>query len=492
MPDAVTDSHPSPTQRLDALDALRGFAILTMALSGLVPRGSLPAWMYHAQLPPPEHVFDPSRPGLTWVDLVFPFFLFSLGAAIPLALTRRLRAGATNGQIVQHALRRGVLLLGFAIYVQHINPWWLSSNPGAVVWGQALLGFALLFPIFTRLPRNWPGVVRAAIRVGGFAGAVILCATLRYPADAAFDPLRSDIIIVVLANVAVYGTLIWLLTRARPAARCVILLLLVAFRLGHESAGWVHDVWNLRFLPEVVRPYAMAYAQPYFLQYLHIVLPGTIIGDLLRRRIQATPAADHGPRSGVAITGVLGLVLNVLIVVGLQARWLPGTPLLALALCAIGLIVIRTVSPRHDDEVRLFGWATVFLAIGLVLEPYEGGIRKDHSTLSYYYVTAGLATFGLLTLMAAQRWLGRGPLAILIDSGQNPMIAYVGIRNLVPPVLGLLALIPPMEWLFAETRTLSENLLGPVTTGLLRAILLTLLVGLGTMLFTRLRVHWRT
>ena len=50
------------TKRADALDALRGFAIITMILSGSIPFGgpaALPGWMYHAQLPPPDFVFNP-------------------------------------------------------------------------------------------------------------------------------------------------------------------------------------------------------------------------------------------------------------------------------------------------------------------------------------------------------------------------------------------------------------------------------------------------
>ena len=60
------------TNRAHALDALRGFAILTMVLSGVIPYKVLPSWMYHAQIPPPSHQFNPDLPGLTWVDLVFP------------------------------------------------------------------------------------------------------------------------------------------------------------------------------------------------------------------------------------------------------------------------------------------------------------------------------------------------------------------------------------------------------------------------------------
>ncbi len=78
--------HSEPQNRLLGLDALRGFAILLMVLSGVIARGILPDWMYHAQLPPPDHQFNPNLAGFTWVDWVFPLLLFAMGAAFPMAL----------------------------------------------------------------------------------------------------------------------------------------------------------------------------------------------------------------------------------------------------------------------------------------------------------------------------------------------------------------------------------------------------------------------
>ena len=66
------------TKRAYALDALRGYAIITMVLSATVAWNSLPGWMYHAQTPPPDRAFDASLSGITWVDLVFPFFLLAM------------------------------------------------------------------------------------------------------------------------------------------------------------------------------------------------------------------------------------------------------------------------------------------------------------------------------------------------------------------------------------------------------------------------------
>ncbi|MBF1074842.1 MAG: DUF5009 domain-containing protein, partial [Prevotellaceae bacterium] len=54
--------------RSHALDALRGYAIMTMILSATEAFGILPPWMYHAQVPPPGHAFNPHIYGITWVD----------------------------------------------------------------------------------------------------------------------------------------------------------------------------------------------------------------------------------------------------------------------------------------------------------------------------------------------------------------------------------------------------------------------------------------
>ncbi|MDD2583953.1 MAG: DUF5009 domain-containing protein, partial [Bacteroidales bacterium] len=68
-----------------SLDLLRGLSIFGMVFSALVPFGVLPAWMYHIQNPPPNHNLDITISGISWVDLVFPIFIFCMGVAIPLS-----------------------------------------------------------------------------------------------------------------------------------------------------------------------------------------------------------------------------------------------------------------------------------------------------------------------------------------------------------------------------------------------------------------------
>ena len=59
--------------RASSLDALRGYAILTMVLSGSIAWGVLPGWMYHAQVGPRSNfvlmVLYMGSLGLTWCFL---------------------------------------------------------------------------------------------------------------------------------------------------------------------------------------------------------------------------------------------------------------------------------------------------------------------------------------------------------------------------------------------------------------------------------------
>ena len=480
-PQAIPASSPR-RERAHALDALRGLAILGMVMSGTIPERGLPAWMYHAQDPPPLHHFNPHLAGLTWVDLVFPFFLFAMGAAIPLALSRRLQRGVPSWRVVIQILARGFLLGAFALYIAHIRPWTLSRDPSTTTWLLALLGFALLFPILTRLPDRWPFGLRLAIRAVGWAGAILLMASLQFHGHHGmrrFSVERSDIIIVLLANAAVFGSLLWLLTRGNLLLRLGFLGILAALRLSAPMPGWVNWLDGHSPLPWMF--------QLGYLQWLFITIPGTVVGDMLLRWQEAaeTDAADNPAWSALRVTGIAALmpVIVIAMLVGLQARWLWPTTALAVILCAVGWLAVAGPATHTEKLVRdLFGWGAYGLLLGLVLEPYEEGIKKDPDTLSYYFVAAGLAIFALIAFMLViEIWRKRRRVQLLIDAGQNPMIAYAGSENLMLPVFALTHLDRPLDalgqwpWL-----------------GVLGAAFSTLLLAYAVRLFTRLRVFWRT
>jgi predicted acyltransferase len=472
--------------RAYALDALRGLAILAMLLSGQMPfdNHALPSWMYHAQEPPPTFQWNGALPGISWVDLVFPFFLFAMGAAFPLALSRRMENRAPAWKLFLFIAERGLLLGFFALFVTAIRPYAMSNHPTTATWLIALLGFFIFFPILTRLPEAWPPVVKLAVRGAGWLAAILFCVFTKYPDGTGFDVHRSDIIIIVLTNMAVFGSLVWMLTRENLLLRLGVIGIVFAIRMSNmpqPTEGWVHDLWLTSPLPWIF--------QLYYLQYLCIVIPGTIAGDLILRWTQREVAPQSHPdrRSWpfahyAAILGALGAMFFV-VLIGLKGRWLIETTWLAFALCFTGWMLFQ--KPGNDTErlyQKLFNWAIYWLVLGLIFEPYEGGIKKDHPTLSYYFVTSGLAIVVfigcsiLIDVFGRRRWL-----QLLIDNGQNPMIAYAGINNFITPVL---ALTGGSVWLthFATTPW----------RGFLKGAIITLLMALTVSLLTRKKIFWRT
>ena len=479
-------NQPALSNRAFALDALRGLAILAMLLSGQLPfnENALPSWMYHAQEPPPHFEWIGTLPGISWVRLVFPFFLFAMGASFPLALSRRMENKTPTWKLLVFILERGFLLGFFALFVQAIRPYTMSNHPTTATWLIALLGFFIFFPILTRLPVTWPFFVKICIRASGWVAAIIFCVFVRYPDGSGFELTRSDIIIVVLTNMAVFGALIWMLTRLNILARLGVLGIVFAIRLSNmpqPTEGWVHDLWMASPLPWIYHLY--------YLQYLCIVIPGTIAGDLILQWTRRSTTPDKISASASwSFTQYIFILLNMVVLllvvlIGLKARWLIETTLLAFALCFIGWMLLQ--KPLNETEQlyqKLFNWAIYWLLLGLFFEPYEGGIKKDHPTLSYYFVTSGLAIcvfIGFSILIDV--WQQKRGLRLLIDNGQNPMIAYAGINNFITPVLALVG-----------ADKLLTNFATTPWRGFWKGVVITLLMAITVSVLTRRKIFWRT
>jgi len=559
MSNLIAPTSKSPTKRAVALDALRGFAILTMVLSGVIPRKILPAWMYHAQVPPPDHTFNPNLPGLTWVDLVFPLFLFSMGAAIPLALSRRLDKGWKTKKIILSILKRGFLLGSFAIFLQHIRPFTINQNPSTQTWQLAILGFVVLFFMFVRWPKFWTLWLRNFLTIGAWVVGILLIYKLGDPDGTGFSLEQSDIILVILTNVAVFSSIIWLFTRHNRWLRIGVLGVLLALELSANTDGWIATVWSVSPAPWIFR---FGY-----LKYLLIGIPGTIVGDLIcswlqstqpddviKRRQKANPlyvppggeargqkvltlttdeelaltdenvtlpelvlpieALDSEPTSEkeegffpsssslqspalpnetfvknhwkttrfISIMGLMLLII-VILLIGLQARLVWQTTLLSVIFCISGFILIaKPVESTERLISNLYCWGVYWLILGLLFEPYQGGIKKDEATISYFFITTAMAIFILILLIIIinifkkESWL-----QLLIDNGMNPMIAYVAFANVLWPILVL------MGW----SNQINQMTSTPVA-GLLRGVVYTLIIACFVSLFTRLKWFLRT
>jgi predicted acyltransferase len=96
------------SQRLDSLDVFRGLSIAAMILV------STPG-TWTAVYTPLDHVL---WNGWTFTDLVFPFLLFAMGAAVPFALARR---RGTPQRIGRHIVRRAVILFALGLLLNAIE-----------------------------------------------------------------------------------------------------------------------------------------------------------------------------------------------------------------------------------------------------------------------------------------------------------------------------------------------------------------------------------
>ncbi len=168
--------------RIVSIDALRGFVMFTMIfvndLAGVSNR-IVPPWMKHFH----------GRSGMTFVDLVFPAFLFIVGMSIPFAIGGRINKGEPLWKSILHVLvRTGSLLLLGIMMVNAESPtapphgWHLPAGVSAanlwitLMFLAAILAFCSIKPIGKQTDRKKRAyfILTTCLRVIGFAGLIYL------------------------------------------------------------------------------------------------------------------------------------------------------------------------------------------------------------------------------------------------------------------------------------------------------------------------------
>jgi predicted acyltransferase len=96
-------------QRIVSIDIFRGLTIAVMIfVNELAEVRGLPWWTYHAH---------GNQDVMTYVDMVFPFFLFIVGMSMPLSVEQRLKRNASVASLWGHVIVRslGLLVLGLIL-----------------------------------------------------------------------------------------------------------------------------------------------------------------------------------------------------------------------------------------------------------------------------------------------------------------------------------------------------------------------------------------
>jgi predicted acyltransferase len=465
------------TQRNQSLDALRGFAILAMVLSSSIAFGILPPWMYHAQTPPPSHVFKPEVAGISWVDLVFPFFLFSMGAAIPLALHKKAKEGKGLWDILFIAVRRFSGLVFFALFTVHARSSMMSTEPAIWHYALSILSFILLFFQWYSPANTENKILWVVIKTGAFVAAGLLLVLLPFKDGKGFSFSRHDIIIIVLANMALFGNIIWWFTKNNPWLRIGILPFVMAIILGAQAPGsWNEVIFKWSPLPWMYKFY--------YLKYLFIIIPGTLAGDwLVEEAGQIKAGKEQAPPATVKYIAQISVFIIIANVKLLFGRHLVLNGVLTICCCAAIYFILQKVRKEYPLLItRFFTAGAYLLLLGLFFEAWEGGIKKDPSTFSYYFITAGLAFFMMLAFYGLQLTkVGAKVVNYFSLNGKNPMVAYVTGNLLLLPLLHLTGG-------FALYVGMQNNIIGGVLSGLL----FTGIVSLVTVWFTKKGWQWKT
>ncbi|MBS1800464.1 MAG: DUF5009 domain-containing protein [Acidobacteria bacterium] len=157
--------------RVASIDVFRGLTMIVMIfVNDLASIKGLPWWTYHA----------PTRvDAMTYVDMVFPAFLFILGMAIPLATEQRLRKDPSVLRMWFHILLRSASLLVLGLILTNAS----AGDPalmhiGTRVWAiVALLGAMLFLMVYPRTEKYQR--LFTILRYTGLAVVIVMFAVFR-------------------------------------------------------------------------------------------------------------------------------------------------------------------------------------------------------------------------------------------------------------------------------------------------------------------------
>jgi heparan-alpha-glucosaminide N-acetyltransferase len=165
--DAASANAGHPTVnipgRIASIDIFRGLTVLVMVfVDNLDFVKGLPWWTYH---------MPRQANGLTYVDMVFPAFLFVMGMSIPLAVERRIAVGDSDRQIWLHIVARSLSLVALGLFIANgpqVDP--QRTGVSAVSWD--LLGFAGI-ALFWGVPSISPPD-KPLLRILKYSGLLLL------------------------------------------------------------------------------------------------------------------------------------------------------------------------------------------------------------------------------------------------------------------------------------------------------------------------------
>ncbi|WP_349741761.1 DUF5009 domain-containing protein [Roseateles cavernae] len=141
VPAAGAVSHaPGPVLRVGriaSIDVMRALTVLLMiTVNEWHPVQGLPDWMKH---------YPADADAMSFVDMVFPAFLFIVGMSIPFALQQRAARGDSFGRQVAHVVQRGLGLVLIGVFMVNAESGFNADRMLLPIAAWALLSYLAAF-----------------------------------------------------------------------------------------------------------------------------------------------------------------------------------------------------------------------------------------------------------------------------------------------------------------------------------------------------------
>jgi hypothetical protein len=146
-------------QRIISIDALRGITIFVMIfVNELASVRNVPQWMKH---------MPADADAMTFVDVVFPSFLFIVGMSIPFAFNARLLKGDSASIIWTHTLKRALALIIIGVFMVNAEYGYDATKMiiTPAFWG--LLAYATPILIWNKYPKDFPVWLKYILQYSG-------------------------------------------------------------------------------------------------------------------------------------------------------------------------------------------------------------------------------------------------------------------------------------------------------------------------------------
>lgn len=227
-----------PKGRIASIDVFRALTVLLMiTVNEWHAVAGLPAWMKH---------MPADADAMSFVDMVFPAFLFIVGMSLPFALMQRMARAASWQQVLGHVLLRGGGLVLIGVFMVNSESGYHQPSMPMPIAAWALLMYGAAYLVWG----SWQG---AALPLGWRAAGVTLFLVLAAlyrggeHGEAAMQPQWWGIL-GLIGWAYLLGVGGYLLSRARLAGLvCCVALGLGFYALAHwrgeTMGGWEAMLW---------------------------------------------------------------------------------------------------------------------------------------------------------------------------------------------------------------------------------------------------------